>query len=77
MALQMALHIKTCSKGRNRKMSHHMIKCVLNYGGQARQENEKAQGQDVWTMMSVYSDLKQNFVMSGPPTWSISMQFDH
>ena len=40
-------------------------------------KNEKAQGQDVWTIRSVYSDLKQNFVMSGPPTWSISMQFDH
>ena len=57
-------------------MGHHIIKCLLNYGGQARQENEKAQGQDVWTVRSVYSDLKQNFVLSGPPTWSISMQFD-
>ena len=76
MALQMALHVKTCSKGRNRKMGHHMIKCLLNYGGQARQENAIAQGQGVWTMRSVYSDLKQNFVLSGPPTRSISMQFD-
>ena len=57
-------------------MGHHMIKCLLNYGGQARQENAIAQGQGVWTMRSVYSDLKQNFVLSGPPTWSISMQFD-
>ena len=45
--------------------------------GRPDRKNEKAQGQDVWTMRSVYSDLKQNFVMSGPPTWSISVQFDH
>ena len=70
MALQMALWEETCSKGRNRKMGHHMIKCLLNYGGQARQEYENAQGQGVWTMRCVYSDLKQNFVLSGPPTRS-------
>ena len=51
-------------------MGHDMIKCLLNYGGQARQEYENAQGQGVWTMRCVYSDLKQNFVLSGPPTRS-------